>query len=77
MTSVVYDHAFEGDLAWFRFAFKWIDPKTGKPESQAGFQSYRVEGGKLVETWLTLQPLGSAWADKVAQDHWTSQPPIK
>jgi hypothetical protein len=26
---VVYDHAFKGDRAWFRFAFKWNDP-TGQ-----------------------------------------------
>jgi hypothetical protein len=24
---VMYDRAFEGDRAWFRFAFKWTDPK--------------------------------------------------
>lgn len=74
---VVYDHSFEGDRAWFRFAFEWTDPETGKPCSQAGFQSYRIEGGKLAETWLVLQPLGSAWQDKVAQEHWTSPSPIK
>jgi len=73
---VVYDHAFLGDRAWFRFAFKWTDPKTGEPQSQAGFQSYRVAGGKLVETWLSMQPLGSAWPDAVAQAHWTSPSPI-
>jgi hypothetical protein len=27
---VVYDHGFEGDRAWFRFAFKWTDQKTGR-----------------------------------------------
>ena len=27
---VVYDHSFQGDRAWFRFAFKWNDPKTGE-----------------------------------------------
>ena len=69
---VVYDHSFEGDRAWFRFAFKWTDPKTGEPRSRAGMQSYRTEGGKLVETWLSMQPLGSAWSDAVAQEHWTS-----
>jgi len=74
---VVYDHSFAGDRAWFRFAFKWPDPKTGKPRSKAGMQSYRIEGGKLAETWLMLQPLGSAWSDTVAQEHWTSPPPIK
>jgi hypothetical protein len=25
---VVYDHSFEGNRAWFRFAFKWTDTKT-------------------------------------------------
>lgn len=40
-------------------------------------QSYRIEAGKLAETWLVLQPLGSAWSDAVAQEHWTNQPPIK
>jgi hypothetical protein len=74
---VVYDHSFEGNRAWFRFAFKWTDQKTGKPQSRAGMQSYRTEGGKLVETWLSMQPLGSAWTDAVAQEHWTSVPPIK
>ena len=74
---VVYDHSFKGDRAWFRFAFKWSDPKTGEPGSRAGMQSYRFEDGKLVETWLMLQPLGSAWTDAVAQEHWTSPPPIK
>ena len=74
---VVYDHSFEGDRAWFRFSFKWTDPKTGEPRSRAGFQSYRVEGGKLAETWVMLLPLGSAWTDAVAQEHWTSPPPIK
>ena len=73
---VVYDHSFDGDRAWFRFAFKWTDPKTGEARSRAGMQSYRIEGGKLAETWLMLQPLGSASTDAVAQEHWTSPPPI-
>ena len=71
--GVVYDHSFKGDRAWFRFAFQWTDTKTGEARSRAGMQAYRVEGGKLVETWLSLQPLGSAWTDK-AQEHWTSPP---
>jgi SnoaL-like domain len=72
---VVYDHSFNGTRAWFRFAFKWTDAKTGEPRSRAGMQSYRTEAGKLFETWLVLQPLGSAWPDTVAQEHWTSPPP--
>jgi hypothetical protein len=74
---VVYDHSFSGDRAWFRFAFKWKDGKTGEAQSQAGMQAYRIADGKLAETWLTLLPLGSAWPDAVAQEHWTSPPSIK
>jgi hypothetical protein len=74
---VVYDHAFISNRAWFRFAFKWTDPQTHEPRSMAGFQSYRVQKGKLVETWLSMQPFGSAWPDKMAQQHWTSPPPGK
>ena len=70
---VVYDHTFQGNRAWFRFAFKWTDTKTGEPGSRAGMQSYRVEDGKLVETWLSMQPLGSAWTD-TPQERWTSSP---
>lgn len=68
---VVYDHAFQGTRAWFRFAFKWTDTASGELRSRAGMQSYRVEDGKLVETWLSMQPLGSAWPDAIAQDRWT------
>ena len=68
---VVYDHSFTEDRAWFRFSFQWPDPKTGELRSRAGMQSYRIEGGKLVETWITLRPLGTAWSDEIAQERWT------
>lgn len=69
---VVYDHSFEADRAWFRFAFKWEDVETGEPRSRAGMQLYRTEDGKLAETWLSMQPLGFVWPDAAAQEHWTS-----
>jgi SnoaL-like polyketide cyclase len=71
----VYDHGFKGDRAWFRFAFKWTDPGTGELRTRAGMQSYRIENGKLAETWLALLPLGRAWPDAVAQERWTSPRP--
>lgn len=73
----VYDHVFWDNRAWFRFTFNWRDPQNGQPLTQAGMQSYRIEGGKLAETWIVLQPVGSAWADAVAQERWTSPPPYK
>ena len=74
---VVYDHAFEGDRAWFRLTLKWTDVNTGDARTRAGMQVYRTEDGKLAETWLMFQPLGSAWADAVAQERWTSPPPAR
>jgi hypothetical protein len=55
---------------------RWTDQASGKICTRAGLQAYRIEGGKLAETWVTLQPLGSAWADAVAQERWTSPPPM-
>ncbi|WP_440641138.1 nuclear transport factor 2 family protein [Bradyrhizobium sp. PUT101] len=67
---VVYDHSFSTDRAWFRFAFVWPDPTTGEKRSRAGMQSYRIEGGKLAETWIAMLGLGTAWADE-PQVSWT------
>jgi hypothetical protein len=64
-------HSFTVDRAWFRFSFQWPDPKTGEKQSRAEMQSYRIEDGKLVETWITMRPLGTSWTD-VAQQRWTS-----
>jgi hypothetical protein len=70
---VPYDHTFKGDRAWFRFTFRWFDKVTGETRTRAGMQIYRIEDGKLAETWLMFQPLGSAWTDAVALEHWTSE----
>jgi hypothetical protein len=34
---------------------------------------YRVEEGKLEETWVSLLKPGSAWSDTAVQEHWTSK----
>lgn len=67
---VVYDHSFTADRAWFRFAFAWPDPATGEKFSRAGMQSYRIEDGKLAETWITMLGLGTKWSDE-PQERWT------
>ena len=71
----VYDHVFKGNRAWYRFEFRWNDRETGEPRTQAGLQAYRIEDGKLAETWITLSPVGSIWPDAAAQETWTSPPP--
>ena len=69
---IVYDHAFGDDRAWYRFTMKWTDHATGEVRTRAALQAYRIEDGKLAETWVTFQPLNSFWNDPVAQDNWTS-----
>ncbi len=69
---IVYDHAFSGDRAWYRFTMKWTDPASREMRTRAGIQSYRIEEGKLAATWVLPQPLGSAWNDAIAQKTWTS-----
>lgn len=70
---VVYDHEFTADRAWFRFNLTWTDAATGEKRSRAGMQSYRIEGGKLAETWLSVLAPGSAWPDIGRQERWTSR----
>ncbi len=70
---IVYDHSFDGDRAWYRFTMRWTDLASGEVRTRAGLQSYRIEAGRLAETWVILQPIGSAWADGVAQASWTSR----
>jgi hypothetical protein len=70
----VYDHALLAEAAWYRFTMIWTDPASGETRSRAGLQSYRIENGLLAETWVVLQPMGSAWNDTAAQETWTSAP---
>jgi SnoaL-like polyketide cyclase len=72
---LVYDHSLQRNRAWYRFTMKWTDRASGEVRTRAGLQSYRIEAGKLAETWVILQPLGSSWSDPVAQETWTSPPP--
>jgi len=69
---IVYDHAFQGDRAWYRFTMRWTEQGSGEVRTRAGMQAYRIEDGKLAETWVVFQPLGSTWSDAVAQESCTS-----
>ena len=67
---IVFDHDFGKDRAWFRFMFRWT--AEGKTMTRAGMQSYRIENGRLAETWIAMKPPGSTW-DDVPQPNWTSR----
>lgn len=68
----VYDHGISDDRAWFRFCMNWNDAGSGERRSRAGFQVYRIEAGKLAETWVMFFGLGSSWPDAAGQERWTS-----
>jgi hypothetical protein len=72
--SVVYDHSFQGDPAWFRFTLKFTDPKTGETRTRAGMQVYRIEAGKRGDLALAakLARLGPA---PLGRSTWTSKRP--
>ncbi|UTD25661.1 ester cyclase [Bradyrhizobium sp. WD16] len=69
---IVYEHCLTENSAWYRFTMRWTDQATGGVCTRAGLQSYRIEEGKLAETWVVFRPMGSNWSDAVAQDSWTS-----
>ncbi len=73
---VVYDHEITGGRAWFRFALRWTDATDGEIRTRVGMQVYRIEAGKLAETWLMLLPPGTEWPETVGQEHWTSKRPM-
>jgi hypothetical protein len=65
---VVQDLIVEGDQFCIRAMGVATDPKTGSLRKWAYFQLYRVEGGKLAETWTgwtsatpPAEPIG--WSD--------------
>jgi hypothetical protein len=59
----VHDLVIADDRLWVRGTNAWTDPETGNPIAQAFFQEYRVEDGKLAETWFLTGPDASTWPD--------------
>ncbi|WP_454659143.1 oxidoreductase [Bosea beijingensis] len=70
---VAYDHAIQGDRAWYRVDFRWTDEVTGKAQTRASIQIWRIEDGKFAEAWIASLPIGSTWGDAVAQESWTNR----
>jgi hypothetical protein len=60
---VIHDQTFQGDRVWVRSTLRWRDKETGEQRTLAAMQVYRVEDGKLAETWLISKPIGSAWSE--------------
>ncbi|MBX3430983.1 MAG: nuclear transport factor 2 family protein [Hyphomonadaceae bacterium] len=63
LTFEVHERSIVGDRVWTRFTMTWTDGQTGEPRSRTGLQEYRIENGKLAETWVLLSPNESHWPE--------------
>lgn len=61
----VHERSIVGDRVWTRFTMTWTDRESGKPQSRTGLQEYRIENGKLAETWVLLSSAESRWPEDV------------
>lgn len=59
----VHERSIVGDRVWTRFTMTWTDGQTGEAQSRTGLQEYRIENGKLAETWVLLSPSESRWPE--------------
>jgi hypothetical protein len=58
-----HDQCVNGNMIWTRWSSTGTDSTTGEAGKAAGIQIYRLEDGKLVETWIAMHPLGSTWPE--------------
>lgn len=59
----VHDSAAIGDRFWIRYTFRGGPDSTGPWPTRPGLQVYRLEDGRLAETWMLLRPGGTEWDD--------------
>ena len=64
----VHERSIAGDRVWTRFTMSWSDPETGEAGSRTGLQEYRIEKGKLAETWVVLSSAEARWPEAAGQD---------
>ncbi len=62
----VHDSATVGDRFWIRYTFRGGPEATGPWPKRPGLQLYRLEDGRLAETWMLLRPEGTEWTDPPA-----------
>ena len=58
-----HDAAFEENRAWIRYTWRRTDPDTGQVLTNACMQTYRLQDGKLAETWVVVLDAGTAWPE--------------
>ncbi|HPG11950.1 MAG TPA: nuclear transport factor 2 family protein [Chitinophagaceae bacterium] len=68
---IVYDNSFSKDQAWLRYTMTYTSPETNELTTAKGIQVYRIEEGKLAETWMVMLEAGTSWADSSARKCWS------
>ena len=68
---IVYDNSFSKDQAWLRYTMTYTSPETNELTTAKGIQVYRIEDGKLAETWMVMLEAGTSWADSSARKCWS------
>jgi len=61
---VLHDCAAIGDRVWTRWTMVATNPQTRLVMKRMGMQTYRIIGGRLVETWMLMLPSDAAWAEE-------------
>ena len=68
---IVYDNAFSKNQAWLRYTMTYTSPETNELVTSKGIQVYRIENGKLAETWMIMLEPGTKWTDRNALKCWS------
>lgn len=71
----VHDSASVGDRFWIRYTFRGGPDSTGPWPKRPGIQVYRLEDGRLAETWMLLRPGGTEWTDPIRTEEVESAAP--
>jgi hypothetical protein len=58
---LVHDCDAVGDRVWLRWTMIGTSAQTGKAVERVGMQVYRLDGGRLVETWVLMPATNMAW----------------
>ncbi|HEX6250901.1 MAG TPA: alpha/beta hydrolase-fold protein [Gemmatimonadaceae bacterium] len=59
----IHDCAAIGDRLWVRWTMTGVSAATGATVRRMGMQAYRIEAGKLAETWMLMPPTDATWPE--------------
>jgi len=57
----LHDRVIQNNMIWSRWSWRGTEATTGKAVTRSAIQIYRLESGKLAETWAASLPDGVGW----------------